>query len=346
VAAGVWDGEGGRGGLFSKENLETFTVVIRLADNRVGRTEMKVLHKLEEWQPGKAKACLAIGFFDGVHLGHQQIVRQTVGDARRHDGASVVVTFDRHPNTVVAPERVPPLIYPLCRKVQAVRSLGVDFLLMLRFDEAFSRQSGEAFVRALAGRFAPIQTVCVGGDFVFGYKRSGNVELLRKLGGELGFQVHGQAAVSLDGQVVSSTRIRECIRAGDLDAAGQMLGRPYSLNGKVVYGDRRGREMGFPTANVDTEGLVVPPNGVYAVLAACKGDTRQAVLNIGNRPTLGRPQTLLRVEAHLLDFSGDLYGADMELTFLSRLREEQRFDSLAALHEQIARDIAEARKLF
>jgi riboflavin kinase / FMN adenylyltransferase len=307
---------------------------------------MKVIHRLEDWQPRSQRACVAIGVFDGVHLGHQQIIRQTIADARQHGGVAVVVTFDRHPSSIVAPERVPPLIHPLASKLATIDSLGIDELILIRFDEDFSRLPGETFVRRLAAHLKPLHGICVGGDFVFGYRRSGNVKLLQQLGGELGFVVHGYATVSLDGQVISSTRIRECIRAGNLEAASQLLGRPYSLSGQIVAGDHLGRELGFPTANLDVTGLVLPPNGVYAVMATCREQNHRAVLNIGHRPTVRSDAPELRAEVHLLDFSAELYGCQMHLSFFQWLREERRFDSLAALKEQIPRDIAQARRLF
>src|SRR5271170_5973874 len=168
---------------------------------------MKIIHAANELKAEGKKVCLAIGFFDGVHLGHQQIIRQTISDSRQHDALAVVLTFDRHPNSVVAPERVPPLIYSLTQKLRAIESLGADALLLIQFDKKFSEQAGEEFIRGLAREFGNIHSVGVGADFVFGYKRSGNVTLLKQLGGELDFQVHGLAAVSLDGQVVSSTKI-------------------------------------------------------------------------------------------------------------------------------------------
>ena len=292
------------------------------------------------------KVSLAIGFFDGVHLGHQQIIRQTVTDARQHEDLALVVTFDRHPNTITAPDRVPPLIYSLPQKLRAIGSLGPDAVLLLRFDEPFSRQTGEEFIRKLARDLGEIRNLCVGVNFLFGYKRGGNVALLRRLGGELGFTVHGLAAVSLDGRAVSSTRIRAAIAAGELDAASQMLGRAYSLAGTVVPGDARGRELGFPTANLDVAGLALPPNGVYAALAVLGGHSHRALLNIGFRPTFACPHPPLRVEAHLLDFAGELYGRELEVVFVDKLRDERKFGSLRELRDQIARDILDAQMRF
>jgi riboflavin kinase/FMN adenylyltransferase len=303
---------------------------------------VKTVHNLSELSGTRRRVCLAIGFFDGVHLGHQQIIRQTITDARQHEALALSVTFDCHPSSVVAPERAPALIYPLAQKLQVIESLGVDATLLVHFDKEFSQQSGECFIRSLARDAGQIRSICVGANFVFGHKRTGNVELLRKLGAELGFVVHGLAAVALDGKAVSSTRIRQAIAAGNLDAAGQMLGRGYSLVGKVVPGDQLGRKLGFPTANVDIVGLVVPPSGVYAAQAKSGGVFHRAVVNIGSRPTLQNSQPQLRVEAHLLDFEDDLYGQDLELVFIEKLREEKKFPSIADLRDQIARDISDA----
>lgn len=307
---------------------------------------MKIVRAANELASGQPPACLAIGVFDGVHLGHQQIIRQTVADAKQHDAVAVVVTFDKHPNAIVAPDRVPPQIYSRPQKIRAIESLGVDALLEIPFDQEFSQQTGAEFIRSLATDLGRIQSICVGADFVFGRKRSGNVALLRSLGGELGFQVHGLAAVALDQQIVSSTRIREAIRAGDFDAASQMLGRRYSVAGPIVHGDQVGRTLGFPTANLDTTGLLLPPNGVYAAHVLVGGQTRRAVLNIGIRPTVTQPTPTPRLEIHLLDFSGELYGQDLEVFFLTKLRDEQKFAGLDGLKAQIARDIAEAKKKF
>jgi len=305
---------------------------------------VKTIHAANELKPGSRRVCLAIGFFDGVHLGHRQIIRQTIADARQHNAIALVLTFDRHPNSVVAPNRVPPLIYSLPQKLRAIESLGADHLLLVGFDKKFSEQPGEDFVRGLARDLGSIQSICVGADFVFGHKRSGDVALLKRLGGEIGFSVHGLSAVSLDGRTVSSTRIREAIRTGKLDGASQMLGRPYAIAGRVVEGDKLGRQLGFPTANLDVAGLVLPPNGVYAGLTALSKKSYRVALNIGFRPTMILTQPELRVEAHLLDFSGPLCGAELEVEIGEKLRDERKFASPAELRAQITRDIAAVRE--
>ena len=306
---------------------------------------MKIIHAAKDLKPGRKTVCLAIGFFDGVHLGHQQIIRQTIADARRHGAVALVLTFDRHPNSVVAPQHVPRLIYPLSRKLEVIASLGADALLLIRFDRKFSGQTGEEFVRRLRHELGQIQSLCVGRDFVFGYRRTGDVTLLKRLGDEIGFNVHGMAAVSLDGQVVSSTRIREAIRAGELDAASQMLGRPYTLSGCVVKGDRLGRKLGFPTANLAVTGLTLPPNGVYAGLTRVKDKPYRAAVNIGLRPTIASSAPTLSVEAHLLDFSGDLYDQNLTIEIGAKLRNEKKFRSSSELKCQIGRDVAGVQAL-
>ncbi|HEY1170410.1 MAG TPA: bifunctional riboflavin kinase/FAD synthetase [Verrucomicrobiae bacterium] len=307
---------------------------------------MKIIRSARELETGGRKVSLAIGFFDGVHLGHQQVIRQTISDARQQEGLALVVTFDRHPAEVIAPDRVPSLIYTQQQRIDAISSLGADALLLLPFDEAFSRVDGESFVRGLASDLGRVHSVCVGENFVFGHKRSGDVALLRHLGKELRFTAHGLEAVSLGNEAVSSTRVREVIRKGELDMAGQLLGRDYSLAGAVISGDQVGRKLGFPTANLDVRGRVTPPNGVYAAHAKVGGKNWRAAVNIGMRPTLREPKPVLHVEAHLLDFTADIYGQSIELSFVEKLRDEQRFPSLDALKEQISSDIQQVRELF
>jgi riboflavin kinase / FMN adenylyltransferase len=307
---------------------------------------MNIIAEPSDLRAGGRKVCVAIGMFDGVHLGHQQVIHQMIADARAHEALAVVATFDQHPNTVVAPDRAPALIYPLEKRLRVIGELGADATWLIRFDAAFSRIAGEEFVRRMVRGFGRVHSLCVGGDFAFGHKRSGNVALLRALGTELDYSVHGLAAVSLDGEAVSSTRIRERLRGGDFDGATQMLGRAYSLCGRVQRGDQVGRTLGFPTANLDVRGLVLPPPGVYAVHVEWKGKSLRGALNLGLRPTLAQPQPTLQTEVHLLDFTGEIYDEELEVVFVRRLRNEQKFASREALREQIGRDIAAARHEF
>jgi riboflavin kinase/FMN adenylyltransferase len=307
---------------------------------------VKIACSATEFASKTRRACLAIGMFDGVHLGHQQVIRQAVADAEHCEGKAVVVTFDRHPNAIVAPDRVPPLIYSLPQRMRAIASLAVEAAWLVTFDHPFSTRTGEEFVRDLVRDFGAVCSICVGADFHFGFKRSGNVALLKELGSEMGFAVQGLASVSLDGETVRSTRIREAIRKGDLSFASQMLGRAYALAGKVIRGDGFGRQLGFPTANIDTSGLILPPTGVYAVHVHVGDKGYRGALNIGYRPTLHLPATQRRVEVHLLDFGGDLYEHELEITFVEKLRDEMKFGSLGELREQIGRDVTRTREIF
>jgi riboflavin kinase/FMN adenylyltransferase len=304
---------------------------------------MKVIDAPADLHPGSRPVCAAIGVFDGVHLGHQRVLRQTISAAAHWKALSVAVTFDRHPSAIVAPLRAPPLIYPLSKKLDVLASLGLDAACVIPFDKPFSQIPGGQFIRDLAVGFQPLKSICVGGSFMFGHKRSGNVDLLQKLGLELDFAVQAVPDVEWEGQPVSSTRIRDAVRAGDLAAAGQMLGRPYTLTGPVITGQQLGTKLGFPTANLDVAGILTPPAGVYAASARISRQTFRAAVNIGWRPTVAPGETQLHVEAHLLDFAGDLRGQELELTFLQKLREEEKFPSLEALRAQIAADIAQVR---
>lgn len=307
---------------------------------------MRIIRQSKELHAHDRKVCAAIGVFDGVHLGHQQVIRQTITDAEQQEALSAVITFDRHPNSVVAPDRTPGLIYTLPQKLRAIKALGAHATWVIEFDRAFSQQPADVFVRNLARDFGHIHSICVGSEFTFGHKRAGDIHLLSRLGKELRFIVHGLAAVALDGEIVSSTRVREAIRTGELDAVSQMLGRGYALAGNVIRGEALGRRLGFPTANLDIAGLVTPPNGVYAAHARAGGASYRAAVNIGVRPSVSAGSPMRRVEAHLLDFKGELYDSEMELTFVEKLRDEQKFESVEALKAQIARDVETTRSLF
>ncbi len=306
---------------------------------------MKVVHQARELASAGQGVSVAIGMFDGVHLGHQQVLKKTVLQARTHGAVPVAISFDQHPNSVVAPDRTPPLIYPLAQRLRVIGSLGIKASLLIHFDQAFSRQPAEAFIRGLALDFGKIYDICIGRSFTFGYRRQGNVALLKDLGRQLGFTVHDLSAVSWDGKIVSSTRIREAVRKGELEIASAMLGRPYSISDLVRTGEQVGHKLGFPTSNLGVSGLVLPPAGVYAGWGLVQKATYQAVANLGWRPTLSPSQPELRLEVHLLDFNGCLYGQELEFRFVRQLRSEQKFDSLDALKRQIALDAAAARSL-
>ena len=307
---------------------------------------MRVLDDARHLQPVNGRVSCAIGMFDGVHLGHQQVIRQAVSDAHQLEATSLCVTFDKHPAKVTAPEHAPLQIHTLEQKLSAFESLGIEATLILPFDEAMSQISAEDFIHGLAIDLERICSICVGASFVFGHDRSGDVKLLQQLGQDLNFITHSLANVSLDGQTVSSTRIREAITTGQLDAAGQMLGREYGLCGIIVQGNQRGRQLGFPTANLDITTLCTPPRGVYAAHAEINGKSHRAAVNIGIRPAIKDPHPTLHVEAHFLDFEEDVYGQTCTLTFVGKLREEQDFESMDDLKTQVEKDVIQARYIF
>ena len=289
--------------------------------------------------------CLAMGMFDGVHLGHQHVVRSALLEAATQGARGVVVTFDPHPLAVVDPARAPLLLQTLPQRLRAIAALGADAVLVNPFTKEFASVTGEGFVRGLATDAGPLRSISVGQGFHFGNRRSGNVPLLRVLGAELGFVTHECAPVSIGDERVSSSLVRRCLRAGQFEQVAELLGRPCSLVGTVVAGDRLGRQLGFPTANLDVRGLEIPPHGVYAARVLVRREIVPAVLNLGIRPTLGNSGGELRFEVHLLDFQGDLYGEELEVGFVAKLRDERKFQGIDALKAQIGLDVAAARAI-
>ncbi len=289
---------------------------------------------------------LAIGVFDGVHLGHRAVIE--AAKAPPGEGTVVVVTFDPHPVEVLAREKAPRLLSDTEHKLHILaRDLGVGQVLLIRFDETFAGWSGEEFVDRLVAAAPPegIARICVGSDWRFGKARSGDFALLERLGRERGFGIHGVGTVEVDGLRVSSTRVREAVAAGDLDTAATLLGRRYSVHGRVAEGRRLGRTLGFPTANLAVKREQLPPPGVYVVRATGAGDSWGGVANLGFRPTVEESGAEMRLEAHLFGLGHDIYGEDLEVEFLACLREERRFDGIEALREQIGKDVAKAREI-
>jgi len=293
---------------------------------------------------GWGRAVATIGVFDGVHRGHQQIIGHTVRRARELSMASVVVTFDPHPAEVVRPGSHPAILTEAGRKAELLEGLGVDVLCVIPFTVDFSHLSPETFVHDVLVEHLHASAVVVGENFRFGHKAAGDVELLERLGRTFGFTVEGAPLVaSAPASVVSSTYIRSCVDAGDVAEAGRALGRPHRLEGIVVRGDARGRELGYPTANLLTAPhAAVPADGVYAGwLNRRAGAPLMAAISIGTNPTFaGRER---RVEAFVLDFDADLYGERLGLDFVARLREQRRYDGMEPLVEQIRKDVEETR---
>jgi riboflavin kinase/FMN adenylyltransferase len=275
-----------------------------------------------------APRTIAVGTFDGVHLGHREVIA----------GADTVLTFEPHPVAVVAPERLPKLLTPLARKAEIIESLGVAELIVIRFDVAFAARRAEQFIdEVLVGRLTA-RSVSVGENFSFGAGARGDASMLAADGR---FAARIVPLLEVDGEIVTSSRIRSLIAAGEVAQAAILLGDAYELSGEVVGGDRRGRELGFPTANiVPPDGLACPGHGVYACLA----DGLPAAVSIGVRPTFGAGRAEL-IEAHLIDFEGDLYGAELRLRFLERLRGERRFATVEALIDEMRSDVQRARAI-
>jgi riboflavin kinase/FMN adenylyltransferase len=293
---------------------------------------------------GWGRSVVTIGVFDGVHRGHQEIIAHTVRRAKELGLSSVVVTFDPHPAEVVRPGSHPAVLTESTRKAELLESLGVDVLCVIPFTVDFSHLSAETFVHDVLVEHLHASAVVVGENFRFGHKAAGDVALLERLGRTFGFTVEGAPLVSSEpATVVSSTYIRACVDAGDVAEAARALGRPHRVEGIVVRGDERGRELGYPTANLLTAAhAAVPADGVYAAWLVRRGVSPAcAAVSIGTNPTFaGRER---RVEAYVLDFDGDLYGERVALDFVTRLREQRRYDGVEPLVAQIRQDVAETR---
>jgi riboflavin kinase/FMN adenylyltransferase len=289
---------------------------------------------------------VTVGTFDGVHLAHREIIRDVVNRANMKEGRSVVVTFDPHPRDVVAKSKTPvPLLTTVEERIEQIGGMNVDVLLMLEFTFAFSRLSSREFYRDYIVQGTGVDEVVVGYDHMFGRDREAGIEELVQMGKEFGFSVFAVHPVTVRGETVSSTRIREALMAGDVAGAAQFLGRPYALAGKVAKGDGRGKTIGFPTANLVpvSPQKVVPARGVYAVAAEVKGEHRYGMTNIGTRPTVSSGQSTM-IEVHLFDYDRDIYGETVNIAFLRRLRDEKKFGSLEELTAQLHRDRDEARR--
>jgi riboflavin kinase/FMN adenylyltransferase len=287
---------------------------------------------------------IALGTFDGVHLGHQVVIRRAVEEGRKRGLRVGAVTFDPHPQAVLRPGSELKLLTTLEVREEILLACGVDEVHVMRFDENLSKKTPEEFVReVLVGKFKAA-VVVVGENFRFGHKASGNIEDLRRHMRETGGEAYAVPIYACLGESINSTKIRALVAGGEVREAARLLGRPYSLRGKVVVGDKRGRVIGFPTANVLLDACsLVPGRGVYVGHVWAEAERYGACTNVGVAPTFDQRDS--RVEAHLLDYQGDLYGRVVEVTFVERLRPEKRFFGADELKEQIARDIVEARKI-
>lgn len=306
---------------------------------------MIVIEQIEDLEDEYPVSAVAVGTFDGVHLGHRQILGRVVRRARQERGTAVVFTFARHPLEVVHPSKAPPLITPLPIKRDIMAALGIDLMIAVGFTHSLAATSPRDFVKNYLVDRLGARFVCIGYDFAFGKGRAGSPELLRALGEEHRFELDVVPAMAADGQVVSSTRIRGLLARGELREATRFLGRPYAILGQVERGAERGRSLGYPTANLSATADLIVPDGVYIGMVWLKQGLHKALINVGRAPTFGSEAR--RVEVHLLEAEAEeLYGEMLTLFFLERLRDERRFDDPSLLRQQIDCDKRQADAIF
>jgi len=284
---------------------------------------------------------ITLGNFDGLHLGHQELIRKIILRAEETGGLSMVVTFRPHPLKILAPEKCPPLISIYEEKIQLLEKLGIDVLVKIPFTLDFSAMEPRDFVKNILVNILGAKEIFVGYNYRFGKGRKGNILMLRDLGNELGFIVREVEQVSLNGEVISSTRIRQLLINGDVEHAARLLGRPYALCGIVVKGDGRGRGLGFPTANIVSRHTIIPSDGVYAVRLFVRDKYYNGIVNIGMRPTFDAKS--MAIEVHIFDFDEDIYGEELTVYFAGKIRDERKFSSVEALINQINADINSAK---
>jgi len=305
---------------------------------------MKTHSSADRIHPRLERPIVTLGNFDGVHRGHQFVIEQVLRRSRESGRPALLVTFRPHPLKIIRPGTAPPLIQTHEAKMALIESLGVEQALVIPFTPEFAKTPAEAFVEEILHRALDASAVYIGNDFNFGRGREGNVELLRRMGKESGFEVPVAKDFLVLGSPVSSSRIRRAVHAGEVELARELLGRPFSVSGLVVHGDGRGSELGFPTANLRTDAELIPADGVYVTRALVEGKEYDAVTNVGARPTFEGASFAL--ETHILNTPGVLYDRPFEVRFLGRLRQEVKFDSAKQLKEQIGRDVARARNFF
>lgn len=307
---------------------------------------MEILHYPDDARPPwLVHPVLALGNFDGVHRGHRKILERVVRGAAEHGGTPMAMTFDPHPPRVVRPDKAPPLLMTTPQRLEALGAAGMQAVAVVRFTQDLSRWDAETFVQRVLVEWLHVSEVWVGANFLFGHDRSGTFSVLRQLGLRFGFRADKIDPVRYKDFVVSSTRIRRLVSEGRMDEAGALMGRPYCLDGIVVHGRGKGREIGVPTANLETGNELLPPAGVYATTLMVGGVEHASVTNVGVRPTFGEGGPMV-VETHVLGEPGDLYGTRVRLGFVQRLREERRFPDVDALVAQIQADRRHAERLF
>ena len=307
---------------------------------------MEVLHFPDDTPPAwLVHPVLALGNFDGLHRGHLKIIDRVRRGAAEHGGTPMAMTFDPHPSRVVRPDKAPPLLMTKQQRIEAFEHAGIAAVAIVRFTRELSLWDPEMFVRTVLVEWLRVSEVWVGANFLFGHDRSGNFSTLRLLGQRYGFRADKIDPVRYKEFVVSSTRVRRLVSEGRMDEAGALLGHQFYIDGRVVAGKHRGRELGFPTANLDTDNELLPPNGVYATMTTIDGVVYPSITNVGVRPTFG-DTTRTIIEAYVLGFEGDLYVRQVRLGFVQRLRDERKFEDVDALRAQIEADRRRAERLF
>ncbi len=297
-----------------------------------------------------------LGVFDGVHLGHQDIIRAVVRRAKNINGTSTVITFDRHPHSILQSGYHLPLLTTPEHKTRLIADLGVDITILMKFNRATASITAEDWIKDILWKQLQIKSIYLGRDSFFGRDREGSITLLQAWSQKLGFKVNVMKTIRIEKEPVSSTLIRNYVQQGNLTMAAKFLGRPYSVFGSVVTGSGRGKKIGFPTANLDLKDECLPPNGVYAVRIRLGEETLPAAANVGIRPTFTKQEQAVAtavakatekplLEAYIIDLKQDLYDKKLEVIFVKKLREEKKFSSSLTLHEQIARDIVRAKKI-
>ena len=288
---------------------------------------------------------LALGNFDGLHRGHLKIIERVRRGAAEHGGTPMAMTFDPNPSRVVRPDKAPPLLMTKAQRLEAFERAGINAVAVVRFTTELSKWNPETFVREVLVDWLRVSEVWVGANFLFGHDRSGNFSTLRTLGQRYGFRADKIDPVRYKEFVVSSTRVRRLVAEGRMDEAGALLGHQFYIDGRVVPGAHRGKALGFPTANLETDNELLPPNGVYATMTTIDGIVHPSITNVGVRPTFG-DTTKTMIEAYVLGYDGDLYGRSVRLGFVQRLRDERKFEDVDALRAQIEADRRRAERLF
>ena len=304
---------------------------------------MKIIRGSRNIKNGIKDPILTLGNFDGVHLGHKEIFRQVVERAKDVKGTSVVYTFEPHPLHVVAPAKTPPLLTTLRKKMELIAMSGIDIVVCADFTKRFADQHPKDFARDTLVEKIGVKEAFVGYDYTFGKGREGSIAYLKKMGEQFGFKVTVIDAITVNGQIVSSTLVRDTIEEGDMEKAMRLLGRYYSIEGKVVDGIKKGSIIGFPTANIDTSYDLIPHTGVYVVKTTIDGEIFNGVANVGFNPTFHRDR--LNVEVHILDFERDIYGKEIEIYFIKKMRDEIDFGAAEGLKRQIKKDIDFAQEI-